>query len=90
MLLNEAVTDVKAAAKLMKQAHSMLETRTTREGMITAAALYAQAGQLFEKAGNIFRMLGPAYATKDDLAQCELLKNECLETLKKIKGTGQK
>jgi hypothetical protein len=85
VLMNEAVSDINVAIKLAKQAQNILSKGMTKENIQTAIELYIQAGQLFEKSENVFRALGPGYASQEDIDNCAISKKECVDALKKLK-----
>ncbi len=87
-LKNEAIHKIRAAQELIERANMLArhEPGKFREGDLgTAIQLYAEAGKLFEEAGNIFKFLGPEYTSQEDIDGCGQAVESCVDAIRKIK-----
>ena len=83
---NEADNGVRVAMQLEQQAVQMLQSGLLdREKLKVALNLYIQAGQLFEKASNTYKVLGAKYASSQDSDNAFQAMQGCLNAIKKIK-----
>ncbi|MBI3307552.1 MAG: hypothetical protein HYZ84_07095 [Candidatus Omnitrophica bacterium] len=81
----QANNDVQVASRLSEQAMNMLQGEMNREKLQTAMGLYIQAGQLFEKAMNAYKNLGPQYATPQDVENSYNAMQHCIKMIDEIK-----
>src|SRR3990167_10950739 len=81
-----ADNDARVAAELVRQAQQLLESGgVTPDKLQTALTLYAQAGQLFEKTGNVYKALGPTYVSPQDVEGAFRAMEQCLNMINEIK-----
>jgi|GEM_PF-4456812 len=77
--------DVIVATQLVKQADTLLKDGLSPDSMKAAAALYAQAGPLFEKALKAYVQLGPDYVSADEIKACQNGMKYCMNSLKQLR-----
>jgi len=84
-LRDQAFTKIRVAQQIMMNANGYMSGRPNRNDLRIAVQLYAQAGQMFQEAGNMLQYIGPDYASQQDIDGCDKVMNDCLEAIKKIK-----
>ena len=78
--------DVQTAGQLSEQAVAIMKGGSiSREKLQTALDLYVRAGQLFEKAGNSYKALGPQYASAEEVENSFKAVSFCLTQINEIK-----
>jgi hypothetical protein len=81
----QADNHAKVASELAEEAQRTLQGPVTRENLQLAAGLYTRAGQLFEQASNIYKALGPDYATREDVESSARAVEMCIQAIQEIK-----
>ncbi|MCM8775054.1 MAG: hypothetical protein NC930_01675 [Candidatus Omnitrophica bacterium] len=82
---SQADAEVQAAIQLQEEAGQLLKVGITTERMRLAMNLYLRAGQMFEKAANVYKSLGPDYASPDDVKNSLAAMDHCIKMIGEIK-----
>lgn len=83
--VKDAVSKVRVAQQLMAKANALARNNPRDETLRTSMQLYAQAGQMFQEAGVIFKALGPDRVRPEDIDACTKASEACLKAINQIK-----
>lgn len=88
--VKDAVSKVRVAQQLMAKANALARNNPRDETLRTSMQLYAQAGQMFQEAGAIFKALGPDRVKPEDIDACNKASEACLKAINQIKSILQR
>jgi hypothetical protein len=81
----EAILKIQVASKLAQNAQNMVRTNPTKDTLMAAINIFAEAGQLFEQSSRMLKLLGPQYVNPADLEGCEKAVKGCLDSIRMCK-----